>query len=78
MIRKDASPETLEKINSFCRMPFETFKELIALGDIIPSCKLKTSRTIFYDDSTEHFVYLNPYFGELVKCGEWYIYKSGE
>ena len=71
MERKEASPEVVDKISKFERIPFDQFKELVRTGDIVQSCKLKTPRTIFYDHDTQHFVYLNPYHGEFQKCGEW-------
>ena len=71
MIRKEASPDVIEKIKTFGRVPFDQFKELIRMGEIIPTVKLKTPRTIFYDGNTRNFLYINPYYGEFQKCGEW-------
>lgn len=73
MIRKNASPEVEEKIKSFERIEFNAFKELIKQGQIKPFCKLKQPRTIFYDQDTANFLYLNPYYGDFSKCGEWML-----
>ena len=55
MIRKEASPEVLEKIKTFER---------------------KQPRTIFYDQQTSNFLYLNPYHGDFQKCGEWSVNRN--
>ena len=73
MIRKNASPEVEQKIKSFERIDFIAFKELINQGQIRELCKLKQPRTIFYDQETANFLYLNPYFGNFCKCGEWLV-----
>jgi hypothetical protein len=71
MKRREATPEVLEKIKSLERIPFETFKELVSVGKIINTCNLKTARTIFYDQETCNFLYLNPYYADFQKCGYW-------
>lgn len=71
MERKEVSEEVLQKIKSFERISFEKFKNLVSGKIVIPFCKLKTPRTIFYDIETECFLYINPYWGNFQKCGEW-------
>lgn len=71
MNRKEITPEVLKKIKSFDRIDFDQFKELVKVGTIQPTCNLKTPRTIFYDDETCNFLYLNPYHGDFQKCGYW-------
>jgi hypothetical protein len=73
MIRKNASPEVEEKIKSFERIDFAAFKELINQGQVKQFCKLKKPRTIFYDQQTANFLYLNPYHATFQKCGEWMV-----
>ena len=71
MKRVEASPDVVEKIQTFQRMPFNQFKELVKSGQITSMIKLKKPRTIFYDEKTCNFLYLNPYHGNFNKCGEW-------
>jgi len=71
MEKKEVNEEVLQKIKSFERINFEAFKNLVIGNSVIPFCKLKTPRTIFYDSETENFLYLNPYWGNFQKCGEW-------
>jgi len=71
MERKEVSEEVLQKIKSFERINFDAFKGLISDNAVIPFCKLKTPRTIFFDKETDSFLYLNPYWGNFQKCGEW-------
>lgn len=70
-MEKSTSPEVIEKIKTFDRIPFDTYKEMINNGNINPLCKLKTPRTIFFDSENDCFVYLNPYHSNFQKCGEW-------
>lgn len=71
MERKEVTPDVLKKIKTFEKIDFEAFKELVVLGEIVQTCKLKVPRTIFYDYETCNFLYLNPYHGNFQKCGYW-------
>jgi hypothetical protein len=71
MERKEVTPDVLKKIKTFERIDFEAFKALVVSGEIVQTCKLKVPRTIFYDDETCNFLYLNPYHGNFQKCGYW-------
>lgn len=66
---KYPTKETIEKFSSLETIPFETFQEMIKSGTITRTCKLKKSRTIFFDDETQMFIYYNRWHKRLVKCG---------
>lgn len=76
--QKEASQETIDKIKSLPRIPYETFKELIRTGEVIPSVKFKKPKTIFFDENTGMFVYMNPYHMELCKCGQFKTDEDGQ
>lgn len=67
---KEISEETLTKMKTLPKIKFSAFQELINKGQVIRLVKLKHPKTIFFDEETEMFVYLNKYHGALCKCGK--------
>ena len=68
-MEKSISNETLQKVKSLPRIDFLAFNELVIQNRVERLIKFKTPRTIFFDESDQHFYYLNPYHKELHKCG---------
>lgn len=68
METKEISPETLKRIKTLDRISWETYLELIELGEIKRTIKLKHPKTIFYDEIGDCFVYLNPVYKKLNRC----------
>jgi len=66
---KEISPETLEKIKTLPRIDYTAYVELINQKQVIRLAKLKTPRTIFFDEESGFFLYMNPYHRDLCKCG---------
>ena len=69
MEQKTISNETLEKIKTLPRIDYQAYLELIKQGQVMPVVKLKKARTIFFDELTGWFLYVNPYHLSLCKCG---------
>jgi len=72
METKEISKETLEKVKTLPRIDFLAYKELITQKQVRPLVKLKSPRTIFYDEDSKMFLYLNPFHKEINKCGCFY------
>jgi hypothetical protein len=70
MEEKTISNEDLLKVKSLDRIDFHAFKELVKSGAVTAFCKFKVPRTIFFDEETGYFLYVNPYHKALCKCGE--------
>lgn len=68
--------KTLERIKELPRIDFFAFKELVASKQVKSWVKFKRPRTIFYDEETKLFIYLNPYYKKLNSCGR--FYEEGE
>jgi hypothetical protein len=66
---KTIKKETLERVKSLPRIDYLAYLELINQKQVIQLRKLKKPRTIFFDEETGFFLYLNPYHLELSKCG---------
>lgn len=64
----EISPETLKRVKTLDRISWEAYLGLIELGEIKRTIKLKTPKTIFFDDETKCFLYLNPYHKKLNRC----------
>jgi len=69
MEKKTISNEVLEKIKTLPRINFDTYLELINQGQVTRLVKLKQPRTIFFDEDTGYFLYVNPYHCNFSKCG---------
>ena len=69
MEKKTISNEVLEKIKTLPRIDFVAYNELIKQGQVIKLVKLKQPRTIFFDEETGFFLYINPYHLNFSKCG---------
>ena len=69
MEQKTISNEVLQKINTLPRISYSAYLELIKQGQVIRLVKLKSPKTIFFDEETGLFLYMNPYHQQLSKCG---------
>lgn len=69
MEEKTISNEVIERVKTLPRIDYQTYLELINQGQVIKLVKLKSPRTIFFDEETGLFLYLNPYHLSLCKCG---------
>jgi len=65
------SEETLQRVNTLPRINFHAFNELVANGSVEAFCKFKAPKTIFFDEADGFFYYVNPFYKELWKCGQW-------
>jgi hypothetical protein len=69
MEEKTISNEVLERIKTLPRIDYLAYLELINQGQVKRLVKLNSPRTIFFDEETGFFLYLNPYHLSLCKCG---------
>lgn len=69
MVVKEISEETLQKVKSLPRIDYNAFMELINQGQVVKLVKFKKPKTIFYDEESKVFLYLNPFHKELNRCG---------
>ena len=69
MEEKTISNETLERVKTLPRIDYLAYLELINQNQVERKLKLQTARTIFFDESINSFLYLNPYHKELHVCG---------
>jgi len=72
MVVKEISEETLAKIKNLPRIDFNAFIELINQKQVRKLVKFKKPKTIFYDEESKVFLYLNPFHKELNRCGYFY------
>lgn len=64
------SNETLGRIKSLPRIAYDQYLELINQKQVRRLVKLKSPKTIFFDEEQDLFLYVNPYHKALCKCGE--------
>lgn len=76
MEEKTISIETLERVKTLPRFDYIAFQMLVTQKQVKACVKFKIPRTIFFEDKTNSFLYLNPYHKHLQKCGE-FIGKGG-
>lgn len=69
MEKKTISNEVLKKIKTLPRIDYLAYLELIKQGQVKRIVRLKCAKTIFFDEKTGLFLYLNPYHKQLSKCG---------
>ena len=67
---EEIDAEVLGKVKSLPRIDFDAFTALHISGQVKRLKKLKKRRTIFFDEETGYFLYLNPLYKQLHKCGE--------
>jgi hypothetical protein len=70
MEEKTISNETLERIKSLPRINYDQYLELIKQGQIIRLVKLRKPRTIFFDEETGLFLYVNHWHMGFSKCAK--------
>lgn len=68
MYREEIDHETLIKVKSFERLTYDAYIELINQKVLKRIKKLRSRRTIFFDQETKVFLYLNPYSKNLNVC----------
>jgi hypothetical protein len=69
METKEISKGTLERVKTLPRIDYLAYKELITQKQVRPLVKLKTPRTIFFDEDSKMFLYLNPFHKDFNRCG---------
>lgn len=69
MEQKTISNEVLERVKSLPRIDYVAYQLLVTQKQVISFIKFKKPRTIFFDEETGLFLYLNPYHLHLQKCG---------
>lgn len=72
MLVKEISEETLAKIQNLPRIDYDAFIELVNQKQVRKLVKFKKPKTIFYDEESKVFLYLNPFHKELNRCGYFY------
>ena len=72
MIVKEISEETLAKIQNLPRIDYDAFVELVNQKQVRKLVKFKKPKTIFFDEESRVFLYLNPFHKELNRCGYFY------
>lgn len=70
MDNKAISSETLERVKTLPRIDYIAFQLLVTQKQVKRLKKLTKPRTIFFDEETKKFLYLNPFHCELHACGE--------
>ena len=72
MVVKEISEETLAKIENLPRIDYDAFVELVNQKQVRKLVKFKKPKTIFFDEESRVFLYLNPFHKELNRCGYFY------
>ena len=72
MVVKEISEETLAKIQNLPRIDYDAFIELVNQKQVRKLVKFKKPKTIFFDEESKVFLYLNPFHKELNRCGYFY------
>ena len=72
MVVKEISEETLAKIQNLPRIDYDAFVELVNQKQVRKLVKFKKPKTIFFDEESRVFLYLNPFHKELNRCGYFY------
>lgn len=72
MVVKEISEETLAKIQNLPRIDYDAFVELVNQKQVRKLVKFKKPKTIFFDEESKVFLYLNPFHKELNRCGYFY------
>jgi hypothetical protein len=72
MVVKEISEETLVKIQNLPRIDYDAFVELVNQKQVRKLVKFKKPKTIFFDEESKVFLYLNPFHKELNRCGYFY------
>ena len=72
MVVKEISEETLAKIQNLPRIDYDAFVELVNQKQVRKLVKFKNPKTIFFDEESKVFLYLNPFHKELNRCGYFY------
>lgn len=79
MEEKTISNETLEKVKTLPRIDYYQYLELINQGQVKRLVKLKGKpRTIFFDEETGFFLYMNQFHKGFSKCGEFNTEDNGK
>ena len=70
MEEKTISNETLLRVKSMPRFDYLAYQILVTSKQVESYIKFKKPRTIFFDEETCKFLYLNPYHKHLQICGK--------
>ena len=71
------SEETLARVKSLPRIDYDAFTELVTSNQVKRLIKFKSPKTIFFDEETRFFLYLNPVQKILVNCGKFIEESEG-
>jgi len=69
MEQKTISNEVLERVKLLPRIDYVAYQLLVTQKQVKSFIKFSKPRTIFFDEETRLFLYLNPYHLHLQKCG---------
>lgn len=69
MRKTEITQETKDQMKRLPKMDYKTYLALIEQKQVTRLAKLKYPRTIWFDEETGMFIYLNPYHQALCKCG---------
>lgn len=70
MEQKTISKETLERVKTLPRFDYVAYQILVTSKQVHSYIKFKKPRTIFFDEETCRFLYLNPFHKHLQICGK--------
>ena len=77
MEEKTISNETLLRVKSMPRFDYVAYQILVTSKQVKSLIKFKKPRTIFFDEETCNFLYLNPYHKHLQICGRFIEDQEG-
>ncbi len=77
MEEKTISKETLERVKTLPRFDYVAYQILVTSKQVESFIKFKKPRTIFFDEETCKFLYLNPYHKHLQICGRFIEDEEG-
>jgi len=70
MDKKTISTEVLERVKTLPRLDYIAFQLLVTQKQVKCFIRFTKPKTIFFDEESGYFLYLNPYHLALQKCGE--------
>jgi len=70
MEENQLTDETRKLIKSLNKVSWEQYRELLNNKQIIPQCRLKSKKSIYYDKDQDLFLFFNPVLRKLFPCGK--------
>ena len=62
--------ETRQLMKSLNKVDWEVYNELLRTNQIIPECKFKSKKSIFFNETENVFMFFNPVLRKLFPCGK--------